>query len=512
MAKKGGGGGGKKSSFWDTPFGGMFYFNGDGKEDWGEQWIAFKIFEECTKEEKTQHDYSSDYIYHSVLDDDDDDTVDTSWRDFCEDGSEFDIDPEDYETEEEYEEALAEAKEKVAWRDTCEDGSDVLIDPEDYETEDEYNEALAEARNAWRYTADDGSDYGLDPDDFETEDEYNEALEEAQSNEFAGTSAPAVSLQFSVECPALDKLEEIKEEIGTAANIDEQIKAIANYLEYNYSYNMMPGTTPRGEDFALYFLKEQKSGYCSHFATAATLLLRSYGIPARYVEGYAVSFRNVSEGEETNENYDEWFQGENPLGKTGVVKVNVTDASAHAWVEVYKLGIGWVPYEFTPPSDSADNETAYSDFWGLFSGLFLSSPPDTVEATTEQQNQSSVFQDLFASSSYLAKPLLLFMGFVALSILLFAIVRKLALHLRMQHAYASGDYAPLLSHHYRKLCRKLHRQGLLPENYLLPRDLPCKDAACEMHIKLLEKCCYSQHSISRQEADNLLRFLKSYKI
>lgn len=202
----------KKGGFWDNPFGGLFDFNGDGKEDWGEQWIAFKIFEECTKEEKPQHDYSSDYVYHPVLDDDDEDSVDTSWRDFCEDGSEFDIDPEDYETEEEYEEALAEAKEQVAWRDTCEDGSDVLIDPEDYETEDEYNEALAEARNAWRYTADDGSDYGLDPDDFETEDEYNEALEEAQADEFVGTSAPAVSLQFSIECPALDKLEEIKEE------------------------------------------------------------------------------------------------------------------------------------------------------------------------------------------------------------------------------------------------------------------------------------------------------------
>ncbi len=41
---------GKESSFWDNPFGGMFDFNGDGKEDFGEQWIAMKIFEECTKE------------------------------------------------------------------------------------------------------------------------------------------------------------------------------------------------------------------------------------------------------------------------------------------------------------------------------------------------------------------------------------------------------------------------------------------------------------------------------
>lgn len=209
MAKKGGGGG--KKSFWDNPFGGMFDFNRDGKEDFGELWIAQKIFEDCTKEEKSHHDYSSDYIYHSVLDDDDD-AIDTSWRDFCEDGSEFDLDPEDYETEEEYEEALEEAKEKVAWREFCEDGSDVLIDPEDYETEDEYNEALQEARSAWRDTCEDGSEYGLDPEDYETEEEYNEALEEAQGNEYASVTTPQISLQFSVECPALDKLEEIKEE------------------------------------------------------------------------------------------------------------------------------------------------------------------------------------------------------------------------------------------------------------------------------------------------------------
>lgn len=201
MAKKGGGG---KKSFWDNPFGGIFDFNRDGKEDFGELWIAQKIFEECTKEEP-RHDYSSDYIF-------DDDLVDTSWREYCEDGSEFDIDPEDYETEEDYDEALAEAKQKVAWRKTCEDGSDVFIDPEDYDTEDEYNEALEEARNAWRDTCEDGSEYGLDPDDFDTEDEYNEALEKAQASELNGISAPTISLQFSVECPALDKLEEIKEE------------------------------------------------------------------------------------------------------------------------------------------------------------------------------------------------------------------------------------------------------------------------------------------------------------
>lgn len=45
----------KKDSFWDNPFGGMFDFNGDGKEDLSEQWIAMKIFEECIKEDEQKN-------------------------------------------------------------------------------------------------------------------------------------------------------------------------------------------------------------------------------------------------------------------------------------------------------------------------------------------------------------------------------------------------------------------------------------------------------------------------
>ncbi len=200
MAKKGGGG---KGSFWDNPFGGMFDFNRDGKEDFGEQWLAFKIFEECTKEEKDTSYHSS---YDPVFDFDDDSSIDTSWREYCEDGSEFGVDPEDYETEDEYEEALETAK--VAWRDTCEDGSEFSVDPEDYETEDEYNEALEAAKVAWRDTCEDGSDFDIDPEDYETEDEYIEALDEARQD----ANAPAISLQVSVGSPASDdEEEEIKE-------------------------------------------------------------------------------------------------------------------------------------------------------------------------------------------------------------------------------------------------------------------------------------------------------------
>ena len=71
---------------------------------------------------------------------------------------------------------------RYAWRLNCEDGSEYSISPEDYETRDEYNEALRTEKYAWRDFCEDGSEYGLDPEDFETEDEYDAALEEARES------------------------------------------------------------------------------------------------------------------------------------------------------------------------------------------------------------------------------------------------------------------------------------------------------------------------------------------
>lgn len=191
----------KKGSFWDNPFGGLFDFNGDGKEDLGEQWIGFKIFEDITKNDDDSSSYGG-----SSYDFDDDSSVDTSWRTFCDDGSEFGIFPEDYLTEDEYLAALKRAK--YAWRENCEDGFDVDVDPGDFETEDEYEEALEEARNEeWRSRCEYGLNEGIDPDDYDSEEEFRFALEELRESR----EQTPLSFKISVECPALDKLEAIKE-------------------------------------------------------------------------------------------------------------------------------------------------------------------------------------------------------------------------------------------------------------------------------------------------------------
>ena len=104
-------------------------------------------------------------------------------------------------------------------------------------------------------------------------------------------------------------------------------RAVAAIVQGNVEYDLVPGETPEGEDFALYFLTVRKRGYCVHYASAVTALLQAKGIPARFVIGYAL---NVSEA-------DTW--------------VEVTDRQAHAWTEVYVNGWGWVPIEATGGDD-----------------------------------------------------------------------------------------------------------------------------------------------------------------
>lgn len=144
-----------------NPFGGIFDFNHNGNFDMIERTFAYHFWDQQNSTCSQTND---------------------SWRETCEDGSEFFIDPTDYETEEEYDEALQEAR--YSWRETCKDGSKFFINPMDYETEEEYEDALEEAeedaRYAWREDCDDSNDYFIDPEDYETEIDFEQAIDDAE--------------------------------------------------------------------------------------------------------------------------------------------------------------------------------------------------------------------------------------------------------------------------------------------------------------------------------------------
>lgn len=141
------------------------------------------------------------------------------------------------------------------------------------------------------------------------------------------TSYPADSVGIS-EISA-----EIKEAYDQADNDYDRVMAVIDYMILNYSYSLTP-EKPSGsyESDLDSFLLETKEGYCVQFATAATLLLRSLGMPARYVQGYIAENSVKTTDDDGNVLYTS----------------TVRDSNAHAWVEVWMDGMGWRTFDVTP--------------------------------------------------------------------------------------------------------------------------------------------------------------------
>ena len=109
----------------------------------------------------------------------------------------------------------------------------------------------------------------------------------------------------------------------TAGDVYRYATTVAALVRNSASYDLNTPKMPENAgDFALWFLRQSDTGYCIHYASAAAVLLRAAGIPARYVSGYMVKTQ---------------------AGQT----VNVRHKDAHAWVEYYIPGVGWMMLEAT---------------------------------------------------------------------------------------------------------------------------------------------------------------------
>ncbi|WP_207642389.1 transglutaminase-like domain-containing protein [Pseudobacteroides cellulosolvens] len=136
-----------------------------------------------------------------------------------------------------------------------------------------------------------------------------------------------------------NRIKELAEKItSTQNNRYDKVKAIETYLSDNYKYTLTPDDTPSGRDFVDYFLFDLKKGYCTYYATSMVVMLRSLGIPARYVEGYI-----VTSGSKKGNEY------------------HVTNEKAHAWVEAYFEGFGWIKFEPTAAYASTVNNENKND-------------------------------------------------------------------------------------------------------------------------------------------------------
>lgn len=112
--------------------------------------------------------------------------------------------------------------------------------------------------------------------------------------------------------------------------------AIDKYLKANYPYDLDIGPQTKEMDAVEYFLFEQKRGYCEMFASSMATMLRSQGVPARVVTGYRPGQLN-------------------PF--SGAYEIRAIDA--HAWVDVYVAGYGWVEFDPTSTFSVPKLETKY---------------------------------------------------------------------------------------------------------------------------------------------------------
>ncbi len=156
---------------------------------------------------------------------------------------------------------------------------------------------------------------------------------------------------------------------GTSAI--EKASLVEAYLKKNYQYTLQlrnPGVDPLGG-----FLFDTKAGHCEYFASAMAILLRAADVPTRMVTGF--------------------HMGEyNPVGNDYIVR----ESDAHAWVEVFSGGRGWIEFDPTPGDPQKELNMAtqllhYIDaaelFWSSYILIYDSSSQMQLFASAQQSVQ-----------------------------------------------------------------------------------------------------------------------------
>ncbi len=166
-------------------------------------------------------------------------------------------------------------------------------------------------------------------------------------------------------------------------NSDTLVEDVVKTFQFEFEYTLKPGKTPGDADFVNYFLDETQKGYCTYFATSATLIYRYMGIPARYAGGYKLSGDAYIDGvADERENAGEWADYD--VKDKKVMRYELADTNAHAWVEIYIDGLGWIPVEVTPLSDYDHTQEQEKNNGGI--GNYLTNSVFTVQNMNRVKN------------------------------------------------------------------------------------------------------------------------------
>ncbi len=280
----------------------------------------------------------------------------------------------------------------------------------------------------------------------------------------------------------------------------DKAKAIEQYLRSRYRYTLKPGSVPQGREFVDYFLFEGKEGYCTYFATAMAVMLRASGIPCRYVEGFLSRY----EGETVR---------------------SIRGMDAHAWVEAYFKGTGWLVFEATPqypavsyrkPNRSKEEEEGAGEPLQAEAALkAVQQLSRNGSLAVDNEDQTDVGKLQTDKTTDYGKMLIQIAGLLVLLRILQMMMLRLIKELRIRKAQGTRHAALYLE----DLLNSFHRAGFAIEADETLRvffarvrhNYQEKLAEAQMVLELIEKARYGGVELKQQERNLMEVFRKKMK-
>jgi protein-glutamine gamma-glutamyltransferase len=162
----------------------------------------------------------------------------------------------------------------------------------------------------------------------------------------AGSNYPDSIRGTYLQLPALDpRIPELAKQIAAREPTPyDKARAMESYLRSHFGYTLDLSGPPQSDPLA-YFLFQKRAGHCEYFAAAMAVMLRTQGIPARYINGFQTGEYNDVAGD-----------------------LVVRASDAHSWVEAYFPGFGWLTFDPTPPSEEKPDSVfaQLAHYWDWF--------------------------------------------------------------------------------------------------------------------------------------------------
>ena len=299
-------------------------------------------------------------------------------------------------------------------------------------------------------------------------------------------------------------LDSFSAETADAAETIAFLQELRETVCGSMTYTLAPGRTPPTEDFVEHFLLQNNKGYCMHYATAGVMLARMAGIPARYCEGYMVDLAESTSLKKTDDAYT----------------LEILDSNAHAWMEVYLAGWGWIPFEFTftdapqPVTTDATMPTT-EPITSVVTSVVTSYVPAETEATaadsTNPAPDAAQKKDLTALWIVLAVPGAFLFVFLLIRLVIF--LRTLAIRKR-KRLFMQDDRNAAVLCIYAYLCRLLEYCGAdlhaqrtadIAENAAEVCGKYLQDDSFADAVEIAAKAKFSKHTISEEERGRMLQ-------